>query len=127
MLPEKKERLEGIFNEKRPGKSKASLKIYRKRPDFLLEIYLFEFCVSKISIDFRQPLVKPQIGDIYAYTIRTRSPKLHNPNTHAQPQAMIRFTCLGFSSTLRTSSPCIEPGDLPLLMEAMSSTDSFYA
>jgi len=40
---------------------------------------------------------------------------------HASPQAYRRFACTGLFSILRTSSPRIEPGDMPLLMEAMSN------
>ena len=55
----------------------------------------------------------------YSFTRITQS------KPQAQPQANLRLTCLGFFSMLRTSSPCIEPGELPLLMEAMPYTDIF--
>jgi hypothetical protein len=46
MPPEKKERLEIEVDEKRLGKSKASLEIYIVRDQLFSEIYLFEFATA---------------------------------------------------------------------------------
>jgi hypothetical protein len=51
-------------------------------------------------------------------TIKRTQNHKHTPRSY--PGLSPGFLAWGYFSILRTSSPCIEPGDLPLLKEAMS-------
>ena len=58
---------------------------------------------------------------------------LYTPYPQVVPHVLPHLCCMGVkprtlrSSSLRASNPWLEPGDLPLLTEAMDSTDCFSA
>ena len=130
MPPEIKRTAGFEVNEKRLGKSKASLEIYIVRDQISSQRFISSNLRQQIKYRFSPPIGQAPnyapiwwrhfgVDNLYSFTRNTQS------KPQAQPQAAIRLTCLGFFSMLWTSSPCIEPGDLPFLMEAMPFTDCF--
>ena len=117
--PENKERLETRLYKNASETPRRRLKFISYEIDFN-QRFISTNLRQQIKYRFSYPIGQAPI--YYGCQFKNKKCPI---KYHAVPQVKYRLTYPGFPSTLRTSSPCVEPGDLSLLMEAMPFTDNF--